>query len=139
HPETPFLVALGTDEVTSRVSKEEVFACTTCKACDDICPVNIDIMDKIVDIRRHYTLMESDFPSELGNAFRGMENQENRWASSQNERKNWTNDLDTEVKVIDPATPATFTNEQGNFAFDVLYWVGCAGSFDDRAKKTTQA
>jgi len=139
HGETDLAIMLSTNDVTSRVSKEEVFACTTCKACDDICPVNIDIMDKIVDIRRHYTLMESDFPSELGNAFRGMENQENPWAISQSDRANWTKDLTTEVITIDPANPSTFTNEEGKFAFDVLYWVGCAGSFDDRAKKTTQA
>ncbi|HQZ14498.1 MAG TPA: heterodisulfide reductase-related iron-sulfur binding cluster, partial [Acidimicrobiia bacterium] len=139
HAQTDAIIMVGTNEITSRVTKEEVFACTTCKACDDICPVNIDIMDKIVDIRRHYTLMESDFPSELGNAFRGMENQENPWAISQSERADWTKDLTTEVKMIDPANPSTFTNEDGNFAFDVLYWVGCAGSFDDRAKKTTQA
>jgi Fe-S oxidoreductase/nitrate reductase gamma subunit len=139
HELTESIISVGTNDVTSRVSKEEVFACTTCKACDDICPVNIDIMDKIVDIRRHYTLMESDFPSELGNAFRGMENQENPWAISQSDRANWTKDLTTDVITIDPANPSTFTNEEGKFAFDVLYWVGCAGSFDDRAKKTTQA
>ena len=139
HPQTPAIMQVGTDDVTSRITKEEVFACTTCKACDDICPVNIDIMDKIVDIRRHYTLMESDFPSELGNAFRGMENQENPWAISQSERGDWAKGLTTQVKVIDPSDKTTFTDEQGKFAFDVLYWVGCAGSFDDRAKKTTQA
>lgn len=137
--DTIALMNVGTDEITSRVSKEEVFACTTCKACDDICPVNIEIMDKIVDIRRYYTLMESDFPNELSNAFRGMENQENPWAISQSSRGDWAKDLTTEVKVIDPAQPSTYTDDEGKFAFDVLYWVGCAGSFDDRAKKTTQA
>lgn len=133
------LISVGVDEVTSRITKEEVFACTTCKACDEICPVNIEIMDKIVDIRRYYTLMESAFPPELGNAYRGMENQENPWGISQSERGNWANDINVEVKVIDPSNPSTYKDEQGNFAFDVLYWVGCAGSFDDRAKKTTQA
>lgn len=137
--DTVSIMRLATDDVTSRVSAEEVFACTTCKACDEICPVNIDIMDKIVDIRRHYTLMESQFPSELGNAFRGMENQENPWGISQAQRGDWAKDLAVEVSVIDPAVPSSYTNEQGKFAFDVLYWVGCAGSFDDRAKKTTQA
>lgn len=137
--DTPWLMTLPSEEITSRISSEEVFGCTTCKACDDICPVNIDIMDKIVDIRRYYTLMESEFPSELGNAFRGMENQENPWGLDQNTRADWAETISTEVKVIDPNDTKTFLDEQGNFAFDVLYWVGCAGSFDDRAKKTTQA
>lgn len=137
--DTPYIMRVATNDITSRVTPEEVFACTTCKACDDICPVNIEIMDKIVDIRRHYTLMESQFPTELGNAYRGMENQENPWAIAQSQRGDWTKDLTTEVKVIDPAVPSTYTNDERKFAFDVLYWVGCAGSFDDRAKKTTQA
>lgn len=68
-----------------------------------------------------------------------MENQENPWGIAQSERGNWANELTIEVPVIDPAIPSTYTNEQGKFAFDVLYWVGCAGSFDDKAKKTTQA
>lgn len=137
--ETPAILTLATDDITSRVSAEEVFACTTCKACDNICPVNIEIMDKIVDIRRYYTLMESQFPSELGTAYRGMENQENPWGISQDQRGDWTKDLDYDVPIIDPAQPSTFTDSEGKFAYDVLYWVGCAGSFDDRAKKTTAA
>lgn len=137
--DTPYLMRVNSDEVTSRITKEEVFACTTCKACDEICPVNIDIMDKIVDIRRHYTLMESEFPAELGNAYRGMENQENPWSMSQANRADWVKESSVEIKFIDPANKSTYTNEDGSFAFDVLYWVGCAGSFDDRAKKTTQA
>ena len=56
-----------------RITAEEVWACTTCKACDEICPVNIEILDKILDIRRYYSLMESNFPTELGNTYRGME------------------------------------------------------------------
>ena len=137
--DTPWLMSLPSDEITSRISSEEVFGCTTCKACDEVCPVNIEIMDKIVDIRRHYTLMESEFPSELGNAYRGMENQDNPWGLDQSTRADWTKTIDTEVSIIDPDDTTTFLDEAGNFAYDVLYWVGCAGSFDDRAKKTTQA
>lgn len=137
--DTNSIISVATNDITSRVSAEEAFACTTCKACDEICPVNLEIMDKIVDIRRHYTLMESQFPTELGNAYRGMENQENPWGISQSQRGDWTNDMNIDVAVIDPANKATYTNNDGEFAFDVLYWVGCAGSFDDRAKKTTQA
>jgi Fe-S oxidoreductase len=54
---------------------EEIWACTSCKACDEICPVNIEILDKILDMRRYLSLMESNFPAELGNAYRAMENQ----------------------------------------------------------------
>ena len=137
--DTPWLMTIASDDITSRISSQEVFGCTSCKACDEVCPVNIEIMDKIIDIRRHYTLMESEFPNELGNAFRGMENQDNPWGLDQNTRADWANSIDTEVNIIDPDDTKTFLNENGDFAYDVLYWVGCSGSFDDRAKKTTQA
>ena len=57
-----------------RVTNDELWSCTSCKACDEICPVNIEILDKILDMRRYKSLMESDFPAELGNAYRAMEN-----------------------------------------------------------------
>ena len=63
-----------------RITSEELWACTTCKACDEICPVNIEILDKILDMRRYLTLMESDFPAELGNTYRSMENAGTRTA-----------------------------------------------------------
>ena len=111
------------------ISAEEIWACTSCRACDEICPVNIEILDKILDMRRYLTLMESDFPSELGTAFRGMENQGNPWGMSQGERADWAKDF-PEVQVVDPGQPITT---------EYLYWVGCAGSFDDKNKKVTQA
>jgi Fe-S oxidoreductase/nitrate reductase gamma subunit len=111
------------------ISTEEIWACTTCRACDENCPVNIEIVDKILDMRRYLTLIESDFPSELGTAFRGMENQGNPWGMSQGERADWAKDF-PDVKVIDPGQPITT---------EYLYWVGCAGSFDDKNKKVTQA
>ena len=112
-----------------RVTNEELWACTTCKACDEICPVNIEILDKILDMRRYMSLMESDFPTELGNAYRAMENSGNPWGISQSERADWAKDLDG-VEVLDGGDP---------FASEYLYWVGCAGSFDDKNKKVTQA
>ena len=105
-----------------------MWACTTCKACDEICPVNIEILDKILDMRRYLSLMESNFPAELGNAYRAMENQGNPWGMSQGDRADWARDLD--VPIADPGE--AFTHEY-------LYWVGCAGSFDDKNKKVTQA
>jgi Fe-S oxidoreductase/nitrate reductase gamma subunit len=122
-------IKIGVNSVFERVTSEEIWACTTCKACDEICPVNIEILDKILDMRRYLSLMESSFPAELGNAYRAMENQGNPWGMNQGERGDWAKDL-ADVRVVDPGEP--FTSEY-------LYWVGCAGSFDDKNKKVTQA
>lgn len=106
-----------------RITAEEAFACTTCRACDEICPVDIEILDRILDMRRHLTLMESDFPSELGKAFVAMENQSNPWGLSQQSRGDWTRELDFEIPVL---------GENGKQSAEYLWFVGCAGSFDDR-------
>ncbi len=121
-------ITIGSNSVFERITAEEVWACTSCKACDEICPVNIEILDKILDMRRYLSLMESNFPPELGNAYRAMENQGNPWGMNQGERADWAKDLD--VEVVDPG--AAFNSEY-------LYWVGCAGSFDDKNKKVTQS
>jgi Fe-S oxidoreductase/nitrate reductase gamma subunit len=138
HPGSPVSPIVGhepeltvtANSVFERITPEEIWACTSCKACDEICPVNIEILDKILDMRRYLSLMESNFPTELGNAYRAMENQENPWAFNQAERGDWANALPESVTVVD-----------GSEAFDheYLFWVGCAGSFDDRAKKVTVA
>ena len=122
-------VTVPAAQVLERITTEELWACTSCRACDDICPVNIEILDKILDMRRYLTLMESDFPSELGQAFRGMENSSNPWAMSQSDRAEWARDLDG-VRVIGPGD---------GFDAEYLYWVGCAGSFDDKNRKVTRA
>jgi Fe-S oxidoreductase len=123
-------ITVSANSLFERISTEEVWACTTCKACDEICPVNIEIMDKILDMRRYLSLMESDFPTELGNAYRAMENQGNPWAMNQGERADWAAKLDVDVPVVDGS---------GSLDHEYLYWVGCAGSFDDKNKKVTQA
>jgi Fe-S oxidoreductase/nitrate reductase gamma subunit len=133
----PVTPPLGTDpEITvsanwlfDRITPEEVWACTSCKACDEICPVNIEILDKILDMRRYLSLMESNFPTELGNAYRAMENSGNPWGLSQNERADWAADLEG-IEIIDGSSP---------LEAEYLYWVGCAGSFDDKNKKVTRA
>jgi len=122
-------ITIGANSLFERITPEEIWACTSCKACDEVCPVNIEILDKILDMRRYLSLMESNFPTELGNAYRAMENQGNPWGMNQGERGDWANDL-ADVTVVDPGEP---------FEAEYLYWVGCAGSFDDKNKKVTQA
>jgi Fe-S oxidoreductase len=122
-------IIVEANNVFDRITSEEVWACTTCKACDEICPVNIEILDKILDMRRYLSLMESDFPTELGNAYRAMENSGNPWGMSQGDRAAWTSKVDG-VPIVEPGDA---------FAHEYLYWVGCAGSFDDKNQKVTIA
>jgi Fe-S oxidoreductase len=122
-------ITIGADSLFERITPEEVWDCTSCKACDEICPVNIEILDKILDMRRYLSLMESNFPTELGNAYRSMENSGNPWGMSQRDRAQWTSKLD-DIAIVEPGD--TFDHEY-------LYWVGCAGSFDDKNQKVTVA
>ena len=123
-------ISVATSSVFERITAEEVWACTTCKACDENCPVNIEILDKILDMRRYLALMETNFPTELGKMFNGMENQENPWALAQTTRADWAKGLPIDVPVVDGSEALNH---------EYLFWVGCAGSFDDRAKKVTIA
>ncbi len=122
-------ITVSANSLFERITNEELWSCTTCKACDENCPVNIEILDKILDMRRYKSLMESDFPSELGNAYRAMENSGNPWAISQGERADWADGIEG-ITILDGSDP---------LESEWLYWVGCAGSFDDKNKKVTQA
>jgi Fe-S oxidoreductase/nitrate reductase gamma subunit len=115
-------IEISGDSVMQRVQPEEVWSCTTCRACDEICPVNIEILDRILDIRRYLTMMESSFPPELSKAFVAMENQGNPWGMSRERRSSWTQALDFHVPTL---------GEDADSA-EYLWFVGCAGSFDDR-------
>ena len=122
-------ITIPADNVFARITSEELWACTSCKACDEICPVNIEILDKILDMRRYLSLMESDFPAELGNTYRSMENSSNVYGMNQGERGDWAASIEG-VEIVEPG---------GAFDHEYLYWVGCAGSFDDRNKKASRA
>jgi len=120
-------ITVTADNVFERITPEELWACTTCRACDEICPVNIEILDKILDMRRYLSLMQAEFPSELGKAYVSMENSSNVYGMAQSTRGDWTDQLGFPVKVLgEPGVEAEY-----------LYWVGCAGSFDDRNRKVT--
>ncbi len=122
-------ITVTSERVFERITSEELWACTTCRACDEVCPVNIEIVDKILDMRRYLSLMEADFPSELGKAYLSLENSSNPYGMSQGSRADWTRELEFEVKRLgEPGVTAEY-----------LYWVGCAGSFDDRNRKVTVA
>ena len=122
-------ITVSSDNVFDLITDEELWACTTCRACDEACPVDIEIVDKILDMRRFKALMEAEFPSELGKAYVSMENSSNVYGMDQKTRGDWTDALDFEVKRLgEPGVTARY-----------LMWVGCAGSFDDRNRKVTIA
>jgi Fe-S oxidoreductase len=119
----------GPDEL-GVIDPDVLWSCTSCGACVEQCPVDIEHVDHIVDMRRYQVLIESNFPTELGGMFKNLENKGNPWGQNSKDRLAWTEALPFEVPVFD-----------GELADDVeyLFWVGCAGAFEDRAKKTTQA
>jgi Fe-S oxidoreductase len=119
------------------IDPDVLWSCVTCGACVQQCPVDIEHVDHIVDMRRYQVLVESNFPAELNQLFKGMENKGNPWNLSASARLDWAKDLPFEVKVVgDPS-------DQGGIdsldEVDWLFWVGCAGAYEDRAKKTTRA
>ena len=123
-------ITVTADSLFERITADELWSCTSCKACDEICPVNIEILDKILDMRRYLSLMESNFPTTLGNVYRSMENSGNVYGMNQADRADWAADL-TGVPIVEPGA--------GPIAHEYLMWVGCAGSFDDRNKKASRS
>ena len=114
------------------IDTDVLWSCTTCGACVEQCPVDIEHVDHIVDMRRYATLIESAFPSELGGLFKNLEGKGNPWGMGARARLDWAKDLPFPVKVL---------GQDVEKASDVewLFWVGCAGAYEDRAKKTTRA
>ncbi|RYU10796.1 heterodisulfide reductase-related iron-sulfur binding cluster [Nocardioides iriomotensis] len=114
------------------IDPDVLWSCTSCGACVQQCPVDIEHVDHIVDMRRYQVLIESSFPSELNGLFKGLENKGNPWNMSPNARMDWAKDLDFEVKQVG-------VDVEDLDEVDWLFWVGCAGAYEDRAKKTTRA
>jgi Fe-S oxidoreductase len=112
--------------ITATVPPETFWACTTCGWCETACPVLIENVPRLVDMRRHQVLVESSFPDEASRVFKGIETQGNPWGIGSNRRADWCADLDL---------PRASSGEP----FEWLFFVGCAGAFDDRQKKVSRA
>jgi Fe-S oxidoreductase len=116
--------------VGSTIDPDALWSCLTCGACVEQCPVDIEHVDTIVEMRRYEVLMESEFPTEAGLMLRNIENQGDPWGLGGARRTEWTEALDFEVPVITGTVPDDV---------EYLFWVGCAGALDERARKATQA
>ncbi|MBB3677763.1 (Fe-S)-binding protein [Modestobacter versicolor] len=121
---------VGTLEEGGVIDPDVLWSCTNCGACVEQCPVDIEHVDHIMDMRRYQVLIESSFPSEAGVMMRNLENRGNPWGVGGNVREEWTKELDFEVRKVDGAIEDDV---------EYLFWVGCAGAIDDRAKKVTKA
>jgi Fe-S oxidoreductase len=118
--------------VVGVIEPDVLWSCTSCGACVQQCPVDIEHVDHILDLRRHQVLMDSDFPPELNGLFKGLEGKGNPWGSSPRARMDWAKDLPFPVPVV--GTDVADLTE-----VEYLFWVGCAGAYEDRATKTTRA
>jgi Fe-S oxidoreductase len=112
------------------ISLDVLWSCTTCGACVNECPVDIEHVDHIVNMRRFQVLVESEFPTELGGTFRNLEKAGNPWGANRNDRESWIAECDFPIKVVEGVLPDEV---------EYLFWVGCAGAYEERAKKTTKA
>ncbi|WP_066909771.1 (Fe-S)-binding protein [Millisia brevis] len=114
------------------IDPDVLWSCTTCGACVEQCPVDIEHVDHIIDMRRYQVLIESEFPSELAGLFKNLENKGNPWGQNSKDRLNWISEMDFPITV--------FGDDTDSFeGYEYLFWVGCAGAYEDRAKKTTKA
>ena len=110
----------------SPVTADVIWSCTSCRACEDICPVNIQHLDILLEARKYLVLMDSSFPPEMQDTFISLENQANPWGFNNDTRAHWCRDMDVALMTDKPDA-------------GVLYFVGCAGSFDERGKKIARA
>ena len=110
----------------SQVTADVLWSCTTCRACEDICPVNIEHLDFIFESRKYQVLMEASFPPEVQETFTNLENQANPWGFAADSRADWCKGMDVPLIGDNPEA-------------ELLWFVGCAGAFDDRGKKISRA
>ncbi|MEU0496859.1 heterodisulfide reductase-related iron-sulfur binding cluster [Mycobacterium sp. NPDC006124] len=123
---------VGTLEQGGVIDPDVLWSCTNCGACVEQCPVDIEHIDHIVDMRRYQVMVESEFPAELNGLFKNLERNGNPWGQSAKERTKWIDEVDFDVPV--------YGEDVDSFdGFEYLFWVGCAGALEDRAKKTTKA
>jgi len=106
------------------ISEDTLWACTTCRACEEVCPVTIEQVPRIIAMRQGQALMEGNYPKELDPALKGLERNGNPWGIGYDKRADWAEGLDVKTMAEDSDV-------------DYLLWIGCAGSFDDRAKKVS--
>ena len=111
------------------ITPDVLWSCTSCGACVNECPVDIEHVDHIVNMRRFQVLVESEFPAELGGTFRNLEKAGNPWGANKQDREGWIAECDFPVKVVSGELPEDV---------EYLFWVGCAGAYEERAKKTTK-
>ncbi|KUH82185.1 heterodisulfide reductase-related iron-sulfur binding cluster [Mycobacterium sp. GA-0227b] len=131
-PEQATRPLVGTEEQGGVIDPDVLWSCTTCGACVEQCPVDIEHIDHIVDMRRYQVMMESEFPGELGVLFKNLETKGNPWGQNAKDRTNWIDEVDFDVPV--------YGKDVESFdGYEYLFWVGCAGAYEDRAKKTTKA
>lgn len=123
---------IGTAEENGVIDPDVLWSCTTCGACVEQCPVDIEHIDHIVDMRRYQVMIESSFPSEAGTMLKNLEKKGNPWGLAKKARVEWTKEVDFEVPIVGK-------DVEDLTEVDYLYWVGCAGALEDRAKKTTKA
>jgi Fe-S oxidoreductase/nicotinamide riboside transporter PnuC len=121
---------VGTKEQNGVIDPDVIWSCTNCGACVEECPVDIEHIDHIDGMRRHQVLVESAFPQEATTMLNNLERRANPWGMAEDRRADWIAELDFEVPVVDGKISADT---------EYLFWVGCAGALDDRAKKTTKA
>ena len=121
---------VGPDSAHGVIDPEVIWACTNCGACVNECPVDIEHIDHINGMRRHQVLVESAFPTEATAMLNNLERKGNPWGMAEDRRADWITELDFEVPVLDGTIPDDV---------EYLYWVGCAGALEDRAKKATKA
>jgi Fe-S oxidoreductase len=131
-PEQASRPLVGTAAQGGVIDPDVLWSCVTCGACVEQCPVDIEHVDHIVDMRRYQVMMESEFPSELSVLFKNLETKGNPWGQNAADRTNWISEVDFDVPV--------YGEDVDSFdGYEYLFWVGCAGAYDDKAKKTTKA